>query len=121
MIETKEDLKRYLEMDKFAYGAKRNRPKIYGDEIWKYLICLRKHEYYANVKKDFFSKIVRKYYSFKHRSLGMKLCYDIPINTLKGVGKAIPSGSHNHSSKRKDWRMVRTAARCYSWSGNITE
>ena len=88
MIKSKDDLKRYLEMDKLAYHTDRKCPKIIGDEIWKYLIVLRKHEYYANVKKGLISKIIRKYYSFKHYRLGMKLGYEIPINTCGG-GKAI--------------------------------
>ena len=86
MIANKKDLKRYLEMDKFAYRTERKRPKLFGDEIWKYLIALRMHEYYANVKKDSFSKIIKKYYSFKHRRLGMKLGFEIPINTCGGGG-----------------------------------
>lgn len=84
MIKSKDDLKRFLEMDRFAYHTDRKRPKIIGDEIWKFLIVLRKHEYYANVKKGLISKIFRKYYSFKHYKIGMKLGYEIPINTCGG-------------------------------------
>ena len=31
MIKTKDDLKRYLEMDKYAYHTERKHPKIIGD------------------------------------------------------------------------------------------
>ena len=48
MIRTKEDLKLYLQKDKEALGIKRKLPHIIGDEIWKFQIALRKHEYYKN-------------------------------------------------------------------------
>ncbi len=48
MIYTKDDLKQYLEKDKFALKINRKKPKLFGDEIWKYQIALRKLEYYTN-------------------------------------------------------------------------
>lgn len=49
MIQTKEDLNYYLEEDKKALGIKRKRPPLFGAEIWKYQISLRKLEFYTNV------------------------------------------------------------------------
>jgi serine O-acetyltransferase len=48
MINSKEDLKRYLAADKIALNIKRRRPRLLGDAIWKYQIALRKYEYYLN-------------------------------------------------------------------------
>ena len=48
MIRTKEDLRLYLQKDKEALEITRKRPRILGDEIWKFQIALRKHEYYKN-------------------------------------------------------------------------
>lgn len=49
MILTQDDLIRYLEADKTANSFKSKRPRILGDEIWRFLISLRKYEYYTNV------------------------------------------------------------------------
>ena len=48
MIRTKEELKEYLLADKIALKKEKNRPSFFGDEIWKFEICLRKYEYYMN-------------------------------------------------------------------------
>ena len=49
MIQTKEDLRLYLEKDKQALGITRKRPCLVGDDIWKFEIALRYHEYLTNV------------------------------------------------------------------------
>ena len=55
MIKTKNDLKRYLDEDRKAYGKKEHftlKEKIVGklfpDNNWEYTKCLRKLEYYTN-------------------------------------------------------------------------
>ena len=81
MIENKEDLKRYLEMDKIALGKSEKYPHMF-DWIWKFEIALRKHEYYLNCTTN---KIMQKYYKYKHLSLGVKLGFDIPANVFGGL------------------------------------
>ncbi len=49
MIQTKEDLRLYLEKDKQALGITRKRPCLVGDDIWKFEIALRYHEYLTNI------------------------------------------------------------------------
>lgn len=50
MIETKTDLKFYLERDKRALGyTNLKRPRLFVDNAWKYEIILRKTEYYTNM------------------------------------------------------------------------
>ncbi len=93
MIESKEDLKRYLEMDRFAYHTDRKHPRFFGDDIWKFLIALRKQEYYTNVKSVFFSIIMKRFYSKRHSHLGNKLGYDIPVNTCGGGVKLFHRGN----------------------------
>lgn len=46
MIFTRHDLKCYLSMDKYALGIKRRKPRFIGDDVWKFEITLRYHEYY---------------------------------------------------------------------------
>lgn len=84
MILTKDDLKEYLEKDKFALGIEdRKHPKAFRDFIWKFEITLRKHEYYFNNKnKSVFYKIAEKVYSLKHQNIGVKLGFDIPVNVF---------------------------------------
>ena len=48
MIITREDLKYYLECDRIALRQRKKRPSLFGDEIWKFQICLRKLEYFHN-------------------------------------------------------------------------
>ena len=84
MIECKEDLKRFLKMDKYALNIEGGRPKIIGDEIWKFEIILRKHEYYTNCAKNIFQKIMKKYYGFRHHYMGLRLGFEIPSNVFGG-------------------------------------
>lgn len=83
MIKSKQDLKKYLEMDKVALNPGRKRPRLIGDDIWKYEIALRKHEYYVN-RGGVFAKFMRKYYAYLHYRRGMRLGFDIPVNTVGG-------------------------------------
>lgn len=85
MIKTKNDLRRCLAMDKYALGINRKNPKLLGDEIWKFQIALRKHEYYHNCKHlSLINKFMLCYYKFRHHILGIKLGFSIPINVFDG-------------------------------------
>lgn len=81
MIRSKEDLLRYLEMDKKALGKEYNRPRLFGDEVWKFEITLRKHEYYLNTGRN---RFLCKWYQFKHHILGIILGFSIPCNVFGG-------------------------------------
>ena len=50
MIHSREDLRLYLLKDKQALSITRKRPRIIGDDIWKFQIALRHHEFYTNIK-----------------------------------------------------------------------
>ena len=79
VISTKKELRYYLEQDKKALGiSNRKRPKRFGDYIWKYQICLRKHEYYTNTD----SRIWKHVYRYLHKKKGLKLGFDIPVNVF---------------------------------------
>ena len=84
MIESKADLKRYLEQDRIALYKTRKKPRIAGDEIWQYEILLRKTEYYMNCKKSFLGKAIAVWLHYRLRKKGRKLCgFHIPPNTFK--------------------------------------
>ena len=84
MIESKADLKRYLEQNRIALRKTKRRPSLAGDEIWQYEILLRKTEYYLNCKKGLFGKVVALWLHFRLRKMGRKLCgFHIPPNTFE--------------------------------------
>lgn len=84
MILTKNDLKYYLNEDKKALKKHRKFPLLLGDEIWKFEIILRKHEYYSNaVRKSPITILLKYYYAYRHYQKGIKLGFSIPINTFK--------------------------------------
>ena len=88
MIQNKEDLREYLECDKYALGlTNQKHPRIFGDEIWKFEILLRKYEYYTNVH-SFFNGLFLFYYKFRFHQLALKLGFSIPINVF-GKGLSI--------------------------------
>ncbi|MGE6630932.1 serine O-acetyltransferase [Bacillus sp. NPDC077027] len=102
MIRTKDDLHDYLKQDKKALGISHKRPKFFGDDIWKYQICLRKYEYYANIN----STLLKFYYQFLHKKKGLKLGFDIPIRVF-GPGLRI-----NHYGLLVVNRNARVGANC---------
>ena len=88
MIKTKEDLKNYIEQDRLNLHIDHPKP-LWNDEVWKYEIILRKHEYYHNKeKKNFIDKLLLKHYNKKHHKLSMKYTTSVPINVC-GPGLSI--------------------------------
>ncbi|RGV50994.1 serine acetyltransferase [Bacteroides intestinalis] len=85
MIFTRHDLKCYLSMDKYALGIKRRKPRFIGDDVWKFEITLRYHEYYFNNRdKSFVHKLLLCWYKYRHYCIGRRLGFDIPINVFDG-------------------------------------
>ena len=87
MIQSKEDLKYYLDCDKKALGITRQKPRFYSDEIWKFQRCLRRLEYYTNCVGGG-NKILKIINKIRFHSLSIKLGFSIPINVF-GPGLAI--------------------------------
>lgn len=90
MITTKKDLRYYLSQDALALRHNKKRPALFGDEIWKFQITLRKTEYYANSfrnsKKYLFFHYI--WYRRKLHQMSIKLGFSIPINVF-GPGLSI--------------------------------
>ena len=88
MILSKKDLCEYLEADKIALNRKKKHPGIM-DLIWRFEICLRKYEYYKNVKYDtILGGVLLKYYKFIFFILSILCGFSIPINVF-GKGLSI--------------------------------
>lgn len=82
MIETKEDLRRYLEADKKGLRKNYRSPRIIHDRIWKFEILLRKCEYIENCKKGYIWNIIGKVYKLRYVLLAQKLGFSIPFNVI---------------------------------------
>lgn len=88
MIDSKAKLRFFLKMDQIALGNGKRHIKIFGDEIWKYQIILRKYEYLKNKRKkplDYISFIIIK---LMYHKLSIKLGISIPPNVF-GPGLSI--------------------------------
>ena len=91
MITTKKELKYYLKQDAIALKkSNKKRPSIFGDEVWKFQILLRKAEFYTNAyrgsKKHYIFHFI--YYKLKLHKYSVKLGFSIPINVF-GPGLSI--------------------------------
>ena len=92
MIKTKKDLQDYLIADKENLGYTKSKPSIFGDEIWKFEITLRKREYYENLqKRNIFEKIMYALYKYKHHKLSIRLGFQVPPNVC---GKGLRINHH---------------------------
>ena len=90
MIDSKESYKRYLEQDRLALNRQADkRPRLFGDEIWKFERLLRKVEYDINCRKGFMAPVIRKFHKARFHRLSVKLGFTIPPNVF-GEGLAIP-------------------------------
>ncbi len=78
MISSYSELQYYLECDRIALERKNKKPPIFGDDIWKFQICMRKLDYYNKMKG-----IMKWYYRFKYHKLSLKLGFSIPCNVIE--------------------------------------
>ena len=87
MIESKQDLRFYMESDRVALGVNKKHPKWFPlcDLIWKYERALRKAEYYHNVSDRF---LLRKVSVLNLRILSYMTGFQIGLNTC-GAGLSL--------------------------------
>lgn len=88
MIQTKEDLRAYIAADAIASGRDCARPELFGDEIWKFQLMLRKLEYDKNKKgmSRYLTLPFRLYHQFWFHHLSLRLGFSIPVNVFdKGL------------------------------------
>lgn len=87
-IKSKEDYNLYVEADRIASGKDYKKPKIIGDDIWKFQRLLRKAEYYNNCKKSLIHKLYTRILLFRLHRMSLHLGFSIPINVF-GPGLCI--------------------------------
>ena len=99
MIKTKEDLKEYLEKEKDDYNTKKEKlvDILTGDvhvQIYKFIVLLRKTEYYHNnMEKNLINKVLYIYYRHRKNRCGIKLGIEIWDNTFDSGLKIYHAGN----------------------------
>lgn len=94
MIQSKNDLRYYMEKDALALGIHKKRRGLknllFPNEIHLFEIFLRKLEYYENVgrKRSIVGKVLWLYYKIRFRKQSMKLGFSISPNCI-GPGLSI--------------------------------
>ena len=118
MIRTKADLQRYLEEDMKPVKT-RKRPRLFGDECFKYLIVLRKLEYRMNKEhKKLSDRILYMYYKLLHHRQSVRWGILIPPNvfgpglTLFHVGTIIVNDTAKIGSGCHLYNCVNIAQEC---------
>ena len=83
MIKSKSDYIHHLIKDKEALGIARNKPKLFGDEVWKFQRILRKYEYLSNCRPyGKFTCVPLLFTRYKFHTLSLRLGFTIPINVF---------------------------------------
>lgn len=85
MIRDRKELDYYLECDRVALGEKRRKPSLFGNEIWKFQIYMRKLDF-SNHSGG--TTLARLYYRFRYHQLSIKLGFSIPFDVI-GPGLAL--------------------------------
>jgi len=88
MIRSYEDYRSYLEADRLALGCTTTRPPLFGNEIWKFQILLRKVEYYRNCRHSFIYRPYISWIRLKFHIASLLLGFTISPNVF-GPGLSI--------------------------------
>lgn len=90
MIQTRTELKKYIAADAAANGRSTKRAKPFGDEIWKFILTLRKLDYYKSQRgiKRLLTLPLRGFYRIRYHRLSLLLNFTIPVDAF-GKGLAI--------------------------------
>lgn len=87
MIQSRTDLKEYLEADRIQLGYKYMKPRI-RDIVWRYEIYLRKSEFYNNVNGGALHNVAGRYNKAMWNILGLLCGFSIGLNCF-GKGLSI--------------------------------
>lgn len=83
-MQNRSDFKYFIEQDALAMRRKKLRPKLFGDEIWKYMYSLRKLEYYSTLRgsSKLFCIPLLLLYKINNHNLGISLGFSIPVGAI---------------------------------------
>ena len=87
-IQSREDYLRYLEADRQALERDAARPRLFGDEVWKFLRLLRAVEYCENCKRAWYHRPARSLLFIRFHLASVRLGFTIPPHVF-GPGLSI--------------------------------
>lgn len=87
-IGTRDEYEYYLEADRASLEVTRKRPRLFGDEIWRFERLLRAMEYCGNCRTSPLWAPYRALLSLRFHRLSTRLGFTIPPNVF-GPGLAI--------------------------------
>ncbi|KAF5049178.1 hypothetical protein DSECCO2_442470 [anaerobic digester metagenome] len=87
-IGSREEYEFYLEADRLSLELIRRRPRLFGDEIWKFQRLLRTLEYTLNCRRSALWRPYRTLLSIRFHRMSVRLGFTIPPNVF-GPGLAI--------------------------------
>lgn len=90
MITSKKELKEFLIQDAKANRRSTTRIRLFGDELWKFHVIMRKCDYFSFMhKKNFLYKLPFVFYKIYYHRLSIKLGFSMPYNAFdKGLSIA---------------------------------
>lgn len=91
MINSKQELKEYLLADAKASSRNTIKAKLFGDEVWKFQLSVRKLEYYESLKGIKRTVIfpIKVFTRMKFHKYSVKLGFSIPLFVF-GKGWSLP-------------------------------
>lgn len=87
-IGTRDEYEYYLEADRASLEMTRQRPRLFGDEIWRFQRLLRKIEYYEMRPPSLLIRLYLTYLGLRYHRLSMLLGFSIPTQIF-GPGLSI--------------------------------
>ncbi len=92
----------YLEADRVSLEITRRRPRLFGDEIWRFQRLLRKMEYTRNCRRSALWRPYHSLLSIRFHRMSTRLGFTIPPNVF-GPGLAI---AHRGTIVVNSWARV---------------
>lgn len=90
MINSRDELHEYIERDRLANSRVRRRARLFGDELWKFQLTMRRLDYAATrYKKCKIHALPYLYYKMRYHRLSVKLGFSIPYHAFE-KGLALP-------------------------------
>lgn len=77
-MKSREELAYFLEADRLSLNVQRRRPRLIGDDIWKYQRALRHHEYWTARPSGLLTLLPRFFWRYRYYKLGILLNFEIP-------------------------------------------
>jgi serine O-acetyltransferase len=122
-IRSREDYDRYLEADRRALEQTRQRPRLFGDGVWRFERLLRAIEYHETCRRAWYLRPVRTWLYLRFHLASIRLGFTIPPHVF-GPGLSIAHRGTIVVNSR-----ARVGANCRlhactnigSWSGAATQ